>query len=189
MFASRNLIRSCVSTCCFTILTASVSAAEPPKVGEEAKDFALKTVTGETEKLSEIAKKGPVVILVLRGYPGYQCPICNRQVGEFVSKAKEFADDHTQIVMIYPGPADKLAAHADEFIRGKTLPENCHFLIDPDYEFVNAYNLRWDAPRETAYPATFVIDKDKRVRYAKISMTHGGRSKAAEVLEELKKLK
>jgi peroxiredoxin len=91
--------------------------------------------------------------------------------------------------MVYPGPADKLAAHADEFVRGKTLPENCHFVIDPDYAFVNAYNLRWDAAGETAYPATFVIDKERQVRYAKISMTHGGRSKADEVIKEVRNLK
>jgi peroxiredoxin len=171
------------------LVTVSAIAAEPPKAGDEAKDFTLKSLKDETVKLSDLSKEGPVVILVLRGYPGYQCPICNRQIGEFLSKAKTFAEARTQIVMVYPGPADKLAAHADEFVRGKTLPENCHFVIDPDYAFVNAYNLRWDAPGETAYPATFVIDKERQVRFAKISMTHGGRSKADEVLKEVRNLK
>lgn len=179
-----------VSVCLVVCLvTVSAMSAEPPKAGDEAKDFALKSLKEESVKLSDLTKEGPVVILVLRGYPGYQCPICNRQIGEFLSKAKTFAEASTQIVMVYPGPADKLAAHADEFVRGKTLPENCHFVIDPDYAFVNAYNLRWDAAGETAYPATFVIDKERQVRYAKISMTHGGRSKADEVIKEVRNLK
>jgi hypothetical protein len=47
--------------------------------------------------------------------------------------------------------------------------------------------LRWDAPRETAYPATFVLDKNRLVRFAKISHTHGDRTKASDVLAEVKK--
>lgn len=91
--------------------------------------------------------------------------------------------------MIYPGPVNGLAEHAEEFIRGKTLPENFYFLTDPNYDFVNAYALRWEAAGETAYPATFVIDKKQRIRFAKISKTHAGRSTADEVLKVLQNLK
>ena len=54
---------------------------------------------------------------------------------------------------------------------------------DPDYTFTNAYNLRWDAKRETAYPSTFVIAADGTIKYAVVSKEHGGRSKAADVLK------
>lgn len=70
-------------------------------------------------------------------YPGYQCPICNRQVGEFLSKSKEFAEARAQVVIVHPGPADKLADHADEFIRDKTLPANFHLVIWPAPPFLN----------------------------------------------------
>lgn len=50
------------------------------------------------------------------------------------------------------------------------------------------YGLRWDAPDETAYPSTFVIDETRSVRFAKVSRTHGGRTKAAAVLAEVKQL-
>jgi len=43
-------------------------------------DFKLSTPEGKTVQLSEVEAKGPVVLVVLRGYPGYQCPYCNRQV-------------------------------------------------------------------------------------------------------------
>ena len=48
-----------------------------------------------------------------------------------------------------------------------------------------AYGLRWDAPSETAYPATFVIDRSGTVRFAQISRVHGGRTPAADVLAAL----
>ena len=74
---------------------------------------------------------------------------------------------------------------AKEFLKNRQLPENFTFVIDPDYEFTNAYGLRWDAPRETAYPSTFVIDRQGTVRLAVISKTHGGRAKTADVIKAL----
>ncbi len=154
-----------------------------PKVGDKAKDFELAAIDGEKVKLSELVKEGPVVLLLLRGYPGYQCPICTKQVGDFTTRAKNFAAAKANVVLVYPGPADKLKEHAEEFIHGKTLPENFRLLLDPDYSFTNSCHLRWDAKNETAYPSTFVIDREMKIQFAKISMKHGGRSSAAEVLK------
>ena len=46
-------------------------------------------------------------------------------------------------------------------------------------------NLRWEAKNETAYPATFVIDRERKIQVAKISMTHGGGVLVDEVLKAL----
>ncbi len=67
-------------------------------------------------------------------------------------------------------------------------PKDFLYVLDPDYTFVNAYNLRWDAPKETAYPSTFVLDKKGGVRFVKISHSQGDRTKAAEILDDVKKL-
>jgi alkyl hydroperoxide reductase subunit AhpC len=61
--------------------------------------------------------------------------------------------------------------------------------LDPDYTFTLRYGLRWDAPRETAYPSTFVIDRGGVVRFALVSRTHDGRAPAADVLAVLAGLK
>ncbi|MGH7956231.1 MAG: hypothetical protein ACREH8_04380, partial [Opitutaceae bacterium] len=53
----------------------------------------------------------------------------------------------------------------------------------------NAYGLRWEAPKETAYPSTFIIDRANRVRFAHVSKTHGNRVSAAAALETLATLK
>jgi len=55
--------------------------------------------------------------------------------------------------------------------------------VDPDLKVVNLYNLRWDAPNETAYPSTFVFDSGGVSRFVKISQSHGDRSSGAEVLK------
>lgn len=178
----------------FTLLLCAsplaLSAAEPLKMGDKAPDFTLKTLDDQTVKMSELTAKGNVVLVVLRGWPGYQCPICDRQVHDFIASESGFKDAKAQLVFVYPGPASDLKAHAEEFKnwKGKEWPKEFLYVLDPDYTLVNAYNLRWDAPKETAYPATFVLDKTGSVRFVKISHSHGDRTKAAEILGEVKKL-
>src|ERR1700689_4657791 len=134
-------------------------AAAPPLVGEKAPDFVLSTPEGKSVRFSELVSKGPVVLVVLRGYPGYQCPYCNRQVQDFIQKSQGFAEAGTRVVLVYPGPPQDLGAKAKEFLADKKLPENFDLVLDPGYEFTNMYGLRWDAPHETAYPSTFLIDR------------------------------
>lgn len=163
------------------------AADKPPAVGGEAKDFELTAIGGEKVKLSKVTEKGPVVLVVLRGYPGYQCPLCTKQVGELIGKADEFQKAGAQVLLVYPGPADKLKEHAGEFVKGKDYPAHFTLLLDPDYTFTNAYGLRWDAKNETAYPSTFVLDSKRKVTFAKVSTTHGDRAKTADVLQALGK--
>jgi len=171
------------------IPAAPVYAAAPPMVGEKAPDFVLSTPEGKKVRLSDETAKGPVVLIVLRGYPGYQCPYCNRQVQDFIQKAEGFKESGSAVVLIYPGPPQDLGSRANEFLADKKLPDNIEMLLDPGYEFTNAYGLRWDAPRETAYPSTFLIDSQGIVFFSKIVREHGGRTTAAEILDILPKRK
>src|SRR5258708_5456281 len=148
-----------VILCTLSLGAGAVAAGDkPPAVGDEAKDFELSALSGAKVKLSELTAGGPVVVVVLRGYPGYQCPICTRQFGEFLGKADRFKTATAKVVFVYPGPSEKLKEHADEFVKGKDYPDHFQFLLDPDYTFTTAYGLRWDAKGETAYPSTFVIN-------------------------------
>jgi peroxiredoxin len=170
----------------FLMALPAVHAAEKfPHAGDTAADFELASVAGDKVKLSQVAEAGPVVLIVLRGYPGYQCPACNQQVGQFVAQAAKFRAAGAKVLLVYPGPSQKLGQRAEEFLAGMSLPEGFQMLLDPDYTFTNAYRLRWSAPKETAYPATFVIQPDRKITFARISETHGGRTKPDEVLKTL----
>lgn len=163
-------------------------AKQPPAVGDTALDFELQSLDGKKTSLKGLTEKGPVVLVVLRGYPGYQCPICNFQVSRLLNSAAEFEQAAAQVAMVYPGEVDQLDERAKEFVGQRSLPDHFHFLVDAGYNFTNKYALRWNAPRETAYPSTFIIDRRNKVRYAKISKSHGGRASAQEVLDALAKL-
>jgi len=193
MNSSNKLIKfTFISTLMFSFLifsqtnaNAAAKEASPPAVGDVAKDFQLSDLQGKKIKLSDQVKQGPVVLLVLRGYPGYQCPLCTRQVSQFINSAARFKAAKTSVLLVYPGAVNSLNTKAGEFIQSQQLPANFHFLTDPGYKFTNAYGLRWDAKNETAYPSTFIIGTDGKVKYAKISKTHGNRSNAKEVLQKL----
>lgn len=158
-----------------------------PAINEKAPDFELSSVDDKKIRLSSLTHDGPVVVVVLRGYPGYQCPLCTKQVADLLRSADKFSDAGTKVVLIYPGPADELKKHSQEFIKGKKLPESFLLLLDPDYSFCESYDLRWNAPGETAYPATFVVGTDDKVRFLKVSKSHGDRASASEILKAIAK--
>lgn len=160
-------------------------AAVPPAVGDAAPAFTLKTLDARVVDFAKVAHGRTAVLVVLRGWPGYQCPFCTTQVYEYVEHAAEFAERNIPVVMVYPGPAEQLQAHAAEFLGDKRWPANFHFLLDPDFAFTNQYGLRWPGEGETAYPSTFVIDAHGRVRFAQVSHEHGDRVGAASLLRTL----
>ena len=148
---------------------AGLVRAETPQVGAKAPDFSLLTPEGKAMPLSKLIGRKDVVLVVLRGYPGYQCPFCQKQVHDFVTHAKAFADRGVQVMFVYPGPGANLDEHAKEFLsQQEALPANLHMVLDPDYKFTDLYDLRWDAPQETAYPSTFLIDPQGKVFWEKV---------------------
>lgn len=161
--------------------------AGPPAVGDKAPDFVLETLQGKKIRMSEAASDKPTVLVVLRGYPGYQCPLCNRQAQDFIRYGAALEGAAGRVILVYPGPSAGLKARAEEFLSGKSFPKNFHLVLDPDYEFTTLYDLRWNAPKETAYPSTFIIDPQGVVIFSNISKSHGGRVKAADILAVLRK--
>ncbi len=170
-----------------TLATATVFAGfgAAPKVGDKARPFTLTALDGKSVSLAGETARGPVVLVLARGWPGYQCPFCTRQFADFVAHAKEFETLGASVVWVYPGPSDQVVQRAKEFVASSPLPAVFRFVTDPNYTFTNAYGLRWDAPNETSYPSTFVIDRSSVVRFAQISNAHDGRAKAADVVAAL----
>lgn len=160
--------------------------AETPVVGAKAPDFTLSTPTGKAIRMSAEQRGHTLVLVVLRGFPGYQCPFCVKQVHDFVDHASDFAAKDAKVLLVYPGPPADLDQHAKEFLEKQAdLPANIVLVTDPDYTVTNLYGLRWDAPHETAYPSTFVLDKKGMVVFEKISHSHGDRLSAEDALGHL----
>lgn len=171
----------------FVSLAASIAIAAVPDNGERPPDFKLSTPEGKVVQLSEGMVKGPVVLVVLRGYPGYQSPYCNRQLQDFITNAPTFADIGAHIILVYPGTPQDLRGKVDEFTTGKKLPADFDLVLDPGCDFTNAYDLRWNAPNETAYRSTFLINWEGAVFFSEMVKEHNGRTTATEVIEAMPK--
>lgn len=187
-------IRIAYLFCIFILYFVSPIHAEKikagPEEGSKIGEITGTTINGADFKLSKLVAKGSVVIVMLRGFPGYQCPVCSTQVAGYIAKAEEFEKQrNTPVVFIYPGKVNNLKMRAKEFtapLEEKVdLPSNLIFLLDQDFKITNQLNLRWDKPEETAYPAAFVIDHDGYIQYAKVSDNHGDRATADEILDFL----
>jgi peroxiredoxin len=170
------------------VVLASLTNAQTqtPAKGQTAPDFTLSTLSGTPVRLSNQASKGTTVLVILRGYPGYQCPFCQKQAHDFIAHASDFAKKKASVLLVYPGPPADLDRRAKEFLEKQAaLPDNITLVTDPDYQVTSLYGLRWNAPEETAYPSTFLLDTKRVVMYEKISRSHGDRATATEVLAEI----
>jgi len=175
-----------VITIVWAILFGTALIAQTPAVGAKALDFTLSTPTGKSVQMSKEIQGQGLVLVVLRGFPGYQCPFCVKQVHDFIEHAAEFQAKNTRVLLVYPGPPGELDSHAKDFLAKQAeLPANIVLVTDPDYKVTNLYGLRWDAPHETAYPSTFVLNSKGIISFEKISHGHGDRMSAQDALDTL----
>lgn len=133
------------------VLAAADAATKPPAVGEKAVNFDL-PIVGEDDyiELKNEYANGPVVVVVLRGYPGYQCPLCSQQVGSLINRAQALAKETHRVIMVYPGQPTELERHAEQFIGSRAVRNPLVLVRDPAMQMVESWGLRWDAPRESA---------------------------------------
>ena len=82
------------------MVMATLAGAATPDVGGKAPDFTLATVEGKKVRLSDVTATSPVVLVVLCGFPGYQCPNCNVRERDFIKNAEAFAAAGVRVLMI-----------------------------------------------------------------------------------------
>ena len=82
----------CITFALGLLFWISISHAQTSSVGQEAPDLALSTPDEKRVTLLEFVGKSPVVSIVLRGYSGYRCVYCVRQMHDFVENANSPID-------------------------------------------------------------------------------------------------
>jgi len=118
----RRFFALALATCLVASRLPAADAAMAPAMGEQAPNFTLRTLERKPVELAQLVAQGPVVLVVLRGWPGYQCPLCTKQVQDYIAKADLFKARGAQVLLVYPGPAEKLEDHAREFLSDKQWP-------------------------------------------------------------------
>lgn len=173
----------------------------PPAKGDVLPDFKLKNAEGQWVLLSEQLASGPVVITF---YRGSWCPYCVKQLDSIEESVAAINELGATVLAISPETPD----HAVDL--RERLGLSYQLLVDKDNQLADALALMFTLDEATVeryekygldigvsngtdtwqlpIPATFVVDKDRVVRYAWTDEDYTKRAKSAVVLKTLREL-
>jgi len=171
------------------------------KVGTKAPDFILPNAYGKNIKLSDLYKKGPVILTF---YRGAWCPFCNIELHALKVSMPHFKKYNAQIIAVTPQKPDKSL----EQVKKSKLPFN--IVSDLDNSVMKKYNLFFELAPELVnlykklgldiesyngkgrnvlpVPGTFVIDQKGIIRASFSDLDYKKRMEPKAILAALKTL-
>jgi peroxiredoxin len=137
---------------------------------------------GKAVDLEKFRGKKNVVLVVTRGYPGYVCAMCSAQTSRLIRNYPDFASRDAEVLVVFPGPAD----HVKDFVqRARTDAGDAELpfkvLLDRDFKAVDQFGIRGDL----AKPATYILDKEGKVRFAYVGSSVADRPSVKALLKQL----
>lgn len=183
--------------------SAETAAKSALKKGDRVKPFELRNHLGQKIPLSELLKKGPVVLSFYRG--GW-CPFCNNELKELKKIHKKVQALGGVIIAVAPEASNKLRETQEH----NSLPFDLlsdpgnqvaqqfgvAFALDPStsklYRERKIVDLKsWNALSDEILPipATFLIDSSSKIRYAFVQPDYKQRVDKNILLKKLENLK
>lgn len=183
-------------------LRASFAMEAAIGVDDQAPSFELPDPRGETLSLSDLLRSGPAVVTFYRG--GW-CPYCNIQLRAYQAALPKMVALGARLVAISPQlPDGSLSTAATNELTfdvlsdvGNTvarrfglvyaLPEELRAALRSNNKALPGVN--GDESWELPVPATYVIDRDRRVALAAIDVDYRNRLEPEAILAALKSLR
>jgi glutaredoxin-dependent peroxiredoxin len=131
-------------------------------VGAKAPDFALVNQDRETVRLSEVVKKGPVVLAFL---PGAFSGTCTAEMCNFRDSSLDLNKTNAQVLGISTDTFFALKAWADQQKYDFPLLSDYNKEVIRQYDVVNPDMI---GLKDIAKRAVFVIDRDRVVRHREV---------------------
>jgi peroxiredoxin len=183
-------------------LIASGLAEKAMKQGATAPDFSLPNANGKLVKLSELLKSGPVVLAFYRG--GW-CPYCNKQLASYQAALPEMKQLGATLVAVTPQKPDRSLTQIEKAnLEFEVLSDNglkvarqfgLVFTMPPDtrpiYQGFGIDLEAWNgnASWELPMPGTYIIGKDRVIKYAFVKADYSQRAEASALIDALKTMK
>ena len=171
------------------------------RVGDKAPDFELPSATGKTVRLGDLLQHGPVVLAFYRG--GW-CPYCNLELRALQNVLPEIKKLGAQIVAVSPQtPDSSLATKQKNELQFQVLSDqhnsvarNFHLVFTLPEEIRTIYKgfghdlvvRNGDDSFELPFPATYVIGRDRTIRFAFVNADYTKRAEPADILAVLREL-
>jgi len=172
------------------------------KLGQKVSGFKLPNQTGKSVELTDLLKKGPVVVTF---YRGSWCPYCNLQLNALQSRLAEIHELGAELVAISPEIPDGSMT--------QTEIDQLAFVVlsDQDAKVASQFGVAWHVPEFLTdhmrvdrnldldtinngngsvlpIPATFVIDRDGTVTWRYVDVDYRTRAEPEDIIEALNKL-
>lgn len=145
--------------------------------------------SGHPISLKNFVGKKNVVLVFTRGYTGgyngYICPYCSTQTNGLIVRHHDFVQRDAEVLVVFPGDR----AFVNEFIRRSStgLADSkvpFPILLDPELAATTQLGIK----AEVAKPATYILDKHGRLRFAYVGKTAADRPSIDAMLRELDQL-
>ena len=174
-------------------------ASRALKVGAKAPDFSLPDAHGKVVELSSILARGPAVVTFYRG--GW-CPFCDLQLRAYQGVLSQIHDLGAELVAISPQTPDYVLSDAEK--KALTFPvlsdkgshtARAYGLVFTLNEAMRRLQMGFESPTpkfngddswELPIPATFVLDRAGKVRFAEADPNWMKRTEPAAILEALR---
>jgi len=179
----------------------TVNDAKGLEVGQVVENFTATDVNNNPVSLEKTLEKGPVVLIFIRGQ---WCPICNRHMNTIQDSLKYIQDKGAQVVVISPEKPEFIEKTIEkskaEFIvlydEGQKISDYFDVTFNPDGKTKAIYNTVLGAKLKESHtddserlpiPATFIIDKNKKIIWRQFDPDYKNRSTVKDIIINLPK--
>ena len=184
------------------IIGFGLKAQEKPEglfINSKAPDFALKDQQGNSVKLKDVLRNGPVVLVF---YRGHWCPYCNKHLKKLEDSLQLIKNKGAQLIAVTPEKPENIAKTVE-----KTKAEYL-IVYDGDMKIMKAYDVAYSVDEKTIarykradidlgenngqkngvylpVPAVYIISKSGTVVYRFFDADYKKRPTVKEILENL----
>lgn len=139
----------------FSLLAAILLAGCQSNSGDESA-YVPEPVDYDDLRAELDSRRGRVVIV---NFWATWCMPCRVEFPDFVRFGKEFADKGVDVVFVSTDYEPDMP-HVVDFLKEHDVPWESYIKTGVDFEFITSFHSEWSG----ALPATFVFDKDGRLR-------------------------
>ncbi|MFZ2285305.1 MAG: peroxiredoxin-like family protein [Lutibacter sp.] len=170
-------------------------------IGSDAPQIVFTTVENEKVKLEDLYKNQPLVIIF---YRGFWCPVCNKHLSDFATRAKEIEAKGAKLIAISSESYENIVQTRDktnaEFTIISDVDGSIMKAFDVNYKVTSAYQAiiaeklntsisETNATKEAVLPvpATYIIDTYGKIVYKQFDPNYKVRASIEDILNNLPK--
>ncbi len=145
-------------------------------------DLSFIDTSGRKVGLDQYKDKKNVLLVFTRGFSGQLCPYCTTQTSRLIANYDEFTRRDAEVLLVYPGSKEQLPLFKEASIEASGK-DSFPFpvLLDEDLAAVKRLGIA----AQLAFPSTFLIDKQGKVRLSYVGANPTDRPSIKALLDQL----